>query len=116
MDELGVLQNKFLWPEERKLAAQVLANNKLTLAWDETEKGCFCDDYFPPIVIPVIEHTPWTHCQPPIPPGIKDKVIKLIKSKIASGVYEALNLSYQSHWFCVAKKMALCALSMIFSS
>jgi len=104
MDELGILQNKFLWPEERKLAAQVLANNELALAWDETEKGRFRDDYFPPVVIPVIEHTPWTHRQPPIPPGIKDEVIKLIKSKIASDVYEASNSSYQSCWFCVAKK------------
>ena len=31
-------------------------------------------------------------------------MIKLIKSKIASGVYEPSNSSYQSHWFCVAKK------------
>jgi hypothetical protein len=44
------------------------------------------------------------HCQPHIPPGIHDKVINLIKSKIASGVYEASNSSYQSKWFCVTKK------------
>ena len=44
------------------------------------------------------------HHQPPIPPGIHDNVIKLIKSKITSGVYEPSNSSYQSCWFCVAKK------------
>jgi hypothetical protein len=38
------------------------------------------------------------------PPGIHNKVIKLIKSKITSGVYEALNSLYQSKWFCVTKK------------
>ena len=102
--ELGVLDNSFLWPEERKLAAQVLKNNELTLAWDESEKGRFRDDYFEPVVIPTVEHTPWVHHQPPIPPGIRDDVIKLIKSKIASGVYEPSNSSYQSRWFCVAKK------------
>jgi hypothetical protein len=104
MNDLGVFKNEFLWPEEQKLAAQVLSNNEYALAWDESEKGRFCDDYFPPIIIPTIEHIPWTHCQPPIPPGIKNKVIKLIKSKIESGVYEASNSLYQSRWFCVAKK------------
>ncbi|KAG2050220.1 hypothetical protein BDR06DRAFT_892089, partial [Suillus hirtellus] len=104
MDELGIFCNEFLWPEERKLAAHVLTNNEFALAWDEMEKGHFHNDYFPPIVIPTIEHIPWTHRQSPIPPGIKDEVIKLIKSKIASGVYEASNSSYQSCWFCVTKK------------
>jgi hypothetical protein len=52
----------------------------------------------------MIEHMPWAHHQPPIPPGIKDEVIKLIQSKIASGIYRPSSLSYQSHWFCVAKK------------
>ncbi|KIK34348.1 hypothetical protein CY34DRAFT_30835, partial [Suillus luteus UH-Slu-Lm8-n1] len=70
MNELGILQNEFLLPEERKLAAQVLMNNELALAWDESEKGRFRDDYFPPVIIPTIEHVPWAHCQPPIPPGI----------------------------------------------
>jgi hypothetical protein len=104
MDEMGILHNEFLWPEECKLAAQVLMNNKLVLAWDKSEKGHFQDDYFPPIIIPTIEHVPWVHRQPPVPPGIRDKVIKLIKSKIASGVYKASNSSYQLWWFCVVKK------------
>ncbi|KAG2338061.1 hypothetical protein BDR05DRAFT_859288, partial [Suillus weaverae] len=88
IDELGVFTNEFLWPEERKLTAQVLTNNEFALAWDETEKGQFHDDYFSPVIIPTVEHVPWAHRQPPIPPGIKEEVIKLIKSKIASGVYE----------------------------
>ena len=104
MDDLGIFKNEFLWPDEQKLAAHVLAINELALAWDETEKGRFRDDYFPPVIIPTIEHTPWVHRQPPIPPGIRDEVIALIKAKIASGIYEASNSSYQSAWFCVAKK------------
>jgi hypothetical protein len=104
MDNLGIFQNTFLWPEEQKLAAHVLMNNELALAWNESEKGHFKDEYFPPVVIPTIEHTPWVHHQPPIPPGIRDEVINLIKSKIASRVYEASNSLYQSKWFCVTKK------------
>ncbi|KAG2335642.1 hypothetical protein BDR05DRAFT_846382, partial [Suillus weaverae] len=68
IDELGVFTNEFLWPEERKLTAQVLTNNEFALAWDETEKGRFRDDYFSPVIIPTVEHVPWAHRQPPIPP------------------------------------------------
>jgi hypothetical protein len=104
MNDLGIFQNSFLWPEEQKLVAHILSLNELALAWDKTEKGRFQDNYFPPVVSPTIEHTPWVHHQPPIPPGICDKVIALIKSKIASGIYEPSNSSYQSSWFCVTKK------------
>ena len=104
MDKLGVMTNDFLWLEEQKLVAQVLCNNKLGLAWDESEKGRFRDDYLSPVVIPTVEHIPWVQCQLPIPPGIRDEVLKLIQKKIDLGVYEPSNSSYQSKWFCVAKK------------
>ena len=104
LDSLGVMTNEFLWLEECKLVAQVLHNNELGLAWDESEKGRFGDDYLSPVVIPTIEHTPLVHRQPPIPPGICNKVLKLIRKKIDSGVYELSNSSYQSKWFCLAKK------------
>lgn len=96
IDDLGIFQNSFPWPKERKLVAHILSLNELALVWDEMEKGHFCDDYFPPVIIPTIEHTPWVHRQPPIPPRIRDEVIALIKSKIASGIYEPSNSSYQS--------------------
>ena len=41
IEELGLLTNKFLWPEERELVAQVLWVNEQGLAWEETEKGRF---------------------------------------------------------------------------
>ena len=61
LDSLGVMTSEFLWPEECKLVTQVLHNNELGLAWDESEKGRFRDDYLLPVVIPTIEHTPWVH-------------------------------------------------------
>jgi len=70
----------------------------------DTEKGWFKDEYFTPIKIPVIEHIPWAQKNLPIPPGILEKVIKLFREKIATGVYEPSDLSYWSHWFCVYKK------------
>ncbi|KAG2345059.1 hypothetical protein BDR05DRAFT_881051, partial [Suillus weaverae] len=87
-----------------KLMAHILINNKLALAWDKSKKGHFWDNFFPLVIIPTIEHIPWVHQQPPIPPRIKDEVVKLFKPKIASSIYKASNTSYQSCWFYIAKK------------
>ena len=61
-------------------------------------------DYFDPVVIPTIEHIPWVEQNIPIPPGIHDEVIRILKEKIRVGVYKRSNSSYQSKWFCVLKK------------
>jgi hypothetical protein len=57
-----------------------------------------------PLSIPTIEHVLWVLRNIPIPPRIYQKVIDIIKDKIASGVYEDSNASYRSRWFCVPKK------------
>ncbi|KAJ7245515.1 hypothetical protein C8J57DRAFT_1524229 [Mycena rebaudengoi] len=77
----------FLWPEEEKLAADV----------------SFRADYFQPVKFPVLAHTPWQERNIPIPLGIHNKVVDIIKAKIASGVYEPSTSSYRSSWFCVDK-------------
>jgi len=53
IEELGLLTNEFLWPEERELVAQVLRVNERGLAWEEIEKGRFRNKYFSPVKIPV---------------------------------------------------------------
>ncbi|KIJ68866.1 hypothetical protein HYDPIDRAFT_53995, partial [Hydnomerulius pinastri MD-312] len=40
----------------------------------------------------------------PIPPGICQAVIEVLKLKIAAGVYEHSQSAYRSRWFCVVKK------------
>jgi len=77
LDELRLNRDNFLWPEELKLVQHVLKVNKRALAWTDTEKGQFKDEYFAPIKIPVIKHVPWAQKNLPIPPGILEKVIKL---------------------------------------
>ena len=94
----------FMWPEEEKLAHEVIRLNEKNFAWDESEKGAFKDKYYDPVVMPTIEHVPYSERNIPIPPGIKNEVISYIKDKIASGVYEPSNSSYRSSWFCVPKK------------
>ncbi|SJL17284.1 uncharacterized protein ARMOST_20831 [Armillaria ostoyae] len=73
-------------------------------AWDNTESGHFQEDFFPPIDIPVVPHTPWVLKNIPIPPGIYEEVCQIIKSKIDAGVYQPSNSLYRSRWFCVIKK------------
>jgi len=98
------IDRDFLSEEELKLAFLVLMNNETALAWDDSERGTFREDYFEPVIIPTIEHEPWALKNIPIPPGLKDEVVKFIKMKIDSGVYEPSGSSYRSRWFCVPKK------------
>jgi hypothetical protein len=86
----------FLWPEERKLVHHLMMEQNLAFAWEESERGRFREDFFPPIVIPAVEHKPWAYRNIPIPAGIYDELCKLVKKKIEAGVYEPSNASYRS--------------------
>jgi transposase InsO family protein len=103
-DALNLNPEGFLWPEEEKLAHQLILQQEDAFAWTESEKGRWREDYFPPIMIPTVAHVPWSLKNIPIPPGIRDRVIEIIKEKIDAGVYERSNSSYRSRWFCVLKK------------
>ncbi len=104
MKELNVNQDNFLWPEEEKLFKHVLKLNEQTLPYEEKDRGTFSQEYFSDYIMPVVEHTPWEYKNIPIPPGIRQKVIEFLKSKIEAGVYEASQSSYRSRWFCILKK------------
>ena len=103
-DALELHQSEFLWPEEKKLLAEVVRLQEKAFAWNEDEKGTFSDEYFDPIQFPTVEHVPWVLRNIPIPPGIYDQVIETVKDKIRSGTYEPSNSSYRSRWFWVLKK------------
>lgn len=102
--DANINSSGFLWPEEVKLVEHLFLVHEKAFAWDETEKGMFGEAWFDPIVIPTIEHVPWALRNIPIPPGIHDEVVKIIRQKIRSNVYEPSNSSYRSRWFCVLKK------------
>jgi hypothetical protein len=73
-------------------------------AWTEGKRGSFETDFFLPINISVIPHTPWVEQNFPIPPGIYEEVCAIVQKKITAGIYEPSNSSYWSQWFCVCKK------------
>jgi hypothetical protein len=72
--------------------------------WNDTEHGHFHKDFFPPVLMPVVEHKPWVLHNMPIPPGLYDEIYNIIRTKIDAGVYERSNSSYRSCWFTVIKK------------
>ena len=94
----------FLWPAERDLLHHFMMLHQDGFAWTDSERGHFREDFFPPVDMPVVPHTPWVQRNIPIPPGIYNEVCKLIKKKLDAGVFEPSNSSYRSRWFCVAKK------------
>ena len=99
-----VHKGDFLWPEERKLMHHLMMEQNQAFAWDDSERGRFREDFFPPVVMPTVEHKPWVYRNIPIPSGIYDEVCKIVQKKIEAGVYEPSNASYRSRWFTVAKK------------
>ena len=86
----------FLWPEEEKPFAHVMKLNEAALAFDESECGNFRSSYFSPYIIPILPHEPWEYRNIPIPPGIREHVIQLLRDKIAAGLYEPAQSSYHS--------------------
>jgi transposase InsO family protein len=87
-----------------KLLQWIVRKHELAFVWDASERGRFKEEYFPPIRIATVPHTPWVQRNIPIPPAIYDEVVKIIKDKIQGGVYEPSNAAYRSRWFCVVKK------------
>lgn len=100
----NVHKGEFLLPEERRLMHHFMMLQSLGFAWDDTERGRFREDFFPPVDIPVVPHKPWVLKNIPIPPGLYQEVCRIIKTKLDAGVYEPSNSSYRSRWFCVIKK------------
>ena len=86
MDDLH--STDFLWPAERELLHHFVSLQNEGFTWDDSERGHFREDFFPPIEIPVVAHTPWVERNIPIPPGIYDEVCRIICVKMDAGVYE----------------------------
>lgn len=94
----------FLLEEERALLHHFMMLHQDAFAWNDSERGHFREDFFPPIDIPVVAHVPWVQRNIPIPPGLFDEICKLVQRKIDAGVFEPSNSSYRTRWFTVVKK------------
>jgi len=103
-EKLDLDPAKWLWPEELKLVQWLVRAHKRAFTWNASERGRLNETCFPPYKIPTIPHTPWSQHNIPIPPATLGEVVRIIKEKIASGVYKPSTAAYRSRWFCVVKK------------
>lgn len=104
LDSMNINADGFLLPEEHKLAVHLMQIHQNHFVFEDSQRGSFREDYFSPYIIPVVPHVPWALNNIPIPLGIRERVIALLREKIAAGVYELSQSSYRSRWFCVLKK------------
>lgn len=104
MDILDVNGKGFLWPEEERLFKHIMVLNEESIAFEDAERGTFKESYFSPYIIPTVPHRPWEYKNIPIAPGIREKVMDVLRLKIEAGVYERSSSSYRSQWFVVLKK------------
>jgi hypothetical protein len=96
--------HRFLTAKEQRFMHHFMMIHQDGFAWNETQKGSFCKDFFPPVRMPITEHVPWVLQNIPIPPGIYNAILNVVREKIAAGVYKQSNLSYRSLWFTVLCK------------
>lgn len=89
-------QDGFLNDEEVRLLHHFMVLFNDAFAWDDSERGAFKDEYFPPIEFPVVPHTPWVERNIPIPPGIWNEICDIVRQKMRTGVYEPSNATYRS--------------------
>jgi len=94
MEILNVNAKGFLLPEEEKLFKHIMVLDEDTIAFEDAERGTLKESYFDPYIFPTLPYTPWEYRNILIPPGILEKVITLLKLKIAAGVYEQSQSSY----------------------
>ena len=77
MDDLH--STNFLWPTECELLHHFISLQNEGFTWDNSKHGHFHEDFFPPIEIPIVVHTPWVERNIPIPPGIYNEVHRIIR-------------------------------------
>ena len=65
-------------------------------AWSDEECSCFKAKYFSPVEFPVVPHMPWVEKNIPILPRLYKEICKILKCKIAAGIYKPSNSVYRT--------------------
>jgi hypothetical protein len=85
----------FLLPEEMKLVHHMLMIHEDAVAWNDSERGTFKEEFFPPVRMPVKpDHKVWVERNIPIPPGQLEEVCKVLRASIDANIYEPSNSAY----------------------
>lgn len=100
---LSSVPKGFLRPRELDLLVFILQERQKALAFEDSERGMFSDEFFPDYEIPVIEHVPWVQSPIHIPKSIEDTVRQMLLEQKEAGKYEYSTASYRSRIFPVSK-------------
>ena len=73
-------------------------------AFHDSEMGLLKTSVEPPIRVPTVPHTPWSHVPYPVPRALHDQVVGLLKAKMTAGVIEPSIGGYANRWFVVRRK------------
>jgi hypothetical protein len=98
-EQLGELRQ-----QEVDVFLEMLRKREAALAWDFTEKGMLHESVAPPQVINTIPHKAWQSKAFPLPRGMEEPVIKLLRTRLEAGVLEEGHGPYRNYWFLVVKK------------
>ncbi|KAJ7080430.1 hypothetical protein B0H15DRAFT_760553, partial [Mycena belliarum] len=101
---LAQIEPGILSSAEINLLAYVAVQRESAFAFQYSEKGSFCRDYYPDYEFPTIEHTPWQRKPIPIPIALLEDVRKVILDNEKGGRFEPTVSSYRCAMFPVMKK------------
>lgn len=93
-----------LTKEERQHFINMLKKYDKVFAFTDEERGCLSTEFFPPVKIHTVKHTPWAQKTFPIPSRLLEKVVEMLKSRYKSGVIEYSYGPYRNPWFTPIKK------------
>lgn len=97
------IQPGFLSEDEISLLMWVLRQNENAIAFDDSERGCFKQKYFPDYIIETVPHIPWAIRPLRVPESVKEEMNDMLRDQKESGNLETSESSYRSRMFVVQK-------------
>lgn len=100
---LNGIQPDFLSDDEISLLIWVLRQNEDAIAFEDSERGLFKEEFFPDYIIETVPHQPWQEKPIKVPESVKEEMTEMLRQQVASGNLEPAQSSYRSRIFVVKK-------------
>lgn len=100
---LAGIQPGFLSEDKISLLIWVLRKNEKAIAFDDSERGCFKEEYFPDYIIETVPHTPWLIRPIRVPESVKEEMNDMLRDQKENGNLKTCESSYRSRMFVVQK-------------
>lgn len=91
-------------PLEKALFREILYRREAALGWDWLDTGKIKSVVAPDYEIRTVPHSAWQAKSIPVPLGMMDKFLKVLRIRIEKGILEESHAAYRNAWFIVKKK------------